>query len=94
MITKRTSKTSAVKSLPSYVVLDVEVQRSAQEVGGWEPKNVAKVGLACAVTYSYPDGQIRLFDESSIKQLVAAAQGQDRGGREVRPEQRAQGPLL
>ena len=77
MPAKKNRKLAPSKSLPRYIVLDVEVQRSAQEVGGWAPENVAKTGLACAVTYSYPDGQIRLFDESSVKQLVAHLKAAD-----------------
>ncbi len=77
MADTKTRKTPRGKRFPRYLVLDVEVQRSAQEVGGWDPKNVAKVGLACAVTYSYPDGQIRLFDESSVKQLVEHLEAAD-----------------
>ena len=50
------------------VVLDVETQKLAQEVGGW--KNVHKLRLAVAVTYNASTGLYRSYLEDQAEELL------------------------
>ena len=49
------------------VVFDLETQKLAQEVGGW--KNISKMLLSLAVTYSVEDG-FRTFTERNVEDLI------------------------
>jgi DEAD/DEAH box helicase domain-containing protein len=51
------------------LVLDLETQRSAEEVGGWDRAD--KMGLAVAVTQDLETGEVRTYWEEQIDQLVA-----------------------
>ena len=50
------------------IYFDVETQHSAQEVGGW--KYVERLGLALAVTYDTRDNNYRIYDETSVANLI------------------------
>ncbi len=52
----------------SPLVLDLETQRLAQEVGGWA--HVELLGLAVAVTLDVEAGTVRRFVEADAPQLV------------------------
>jgi len=55
-----------------YVVLDVEVQRSMDEVGGWSDwRNVRKTGLAVAVIWCSKSQDFSVFFEEDVEKLVA-----------------------
>ena len=57
------------------IYFDVETQRSAQEVGGWN--YVERLGLALAVTYDTRDNNYRIYDEASVANLVEALHAAD-----------------
>lgn len=49
------------------VIFDLETQKLAQDVGGW--KNISKMLLSLAVTYSLQDG-FRTFTEKNVDDLI------------------------
>jgi len=51
------------------LVLDIETQRSAEEVGGWEHRD--RMGLAAAVTYDLHAGRYRIYMEERVGELLA-----------------------
>ena len=53
---------------PRTVVLDIETQRSAEEVGGWDRAD--KMGLAVAVTEDLETGEARVYLEEQIDLLL------------------------
>ncbi len=65
-----------VPSAPRVLVLDVETQRSAEEVGGWD--RCDRMGLAVAVTADLETGEMRVYREADVEALLhdlAAAAG-------------------
>ena len=50
------------------LVFDLETQRLAEEVGGW--KNVAHMGLACAVTLDLATGEFARYGEPDAARLA------------------------
>lgn len=57
------------------IYFDIETQRSAEEVGGWD--HVERLGLALAVTYDTRDNNYKTYDESSVANLIEALQAAD-----------------
>jgi len=55
---------------PRVLVLDLETQRSAEEVGGWE--NADRMGLAVAVTADLATGEMRVYTEDRVDDLLHA----------------------
>jgi len=56
-------------NVPRVLVLDIETQRSAEEVGGWE--NCHRMGLAVAVTADLETGESRVYTEAQVDDLLA-----------------------
>lgn len=54
--------------LPPILVLDVETQRSAEEVGGWDRSD--RMGLAVAVTTDLATGETRVYLEDQANALL------------------------
>ncbi len=54
---------------PRVLVLDIETQRSAEEVGGWE--NCNRMGLAVAVLSDVETGETRVYTEAQVDDLLA-----------------------
>jgi len=50
------------------VILDLETQRGAEEVGGWA--QVERMGLAVAVVYDESGGEYRAYRESEVDRLL------------------------
>jgi len=50
------------------VYFDLETQRTANDVGGWDKKY--KMGMSIGVTYSTADGRYEIFDEAHVDDLV------------------------
>jgi RNase_H superfamily len=50
------------------VYFDLETQRTANDVGGWDQK--AKMGMSLGVTYSTRLGEYRIFSEARVGDLV------------------------
>jgi len=59
----------------NVVFFDVETQRLIDEVGGW--RNISRLGLAAAVTYSTADGLFRHYTEEEVADLIAELQAAD-----------------
>jgi DEAD/DEAH box helicase domain-containing protein len=59
-----------------YVVFDLETQRSIQEVSG--RRNIHRLGLSVAVTYSSADDAFHHYTEDSVPKLIAELQGAGR----------------
>lgn len=62
------SERTPTPSSSRILVLDVETQRSAEEVGGWEHRE--KMGLAVAVTYDLSAGEYRTYTEAEVGALL------------------------
>lgn len=58
-----------------FVYFDLETQRSANEVGGWE--NAEKMGVSLAVTYSTARGTFEIYGEKDVDLLVRELQRAD-----------------
>jgi DEAD/DEAH box helicase domain-containing protein len=52
----------------NVVYFDLETQKSAAEVGGWDRKR--DMLMSVGVTYATGDGQYRIFSESQVDDLV------------------------
>jgi DEAD/DEAH box helicase domain-containing protein len=63
-------------SPPRIVYLDIETQRSAEEVGGWKNKHL--MGLAIAAIYDSLDDQFYLYTEAQVPQLIEKLKKADR----------------
>jgi hypothetical protein len=59
----------------NVVYFDVETQRSADEVGGWD--NARELGLSVAVTYSTARGGYRIYAEKQVNDLITELQRAD-----------------
>jgi len=55
---------------PRVLVLDLETQRSAEEVGGWE--HADRMGLAVAVTADLATGEMHVYTEAQVDELLHA----------------------
>jgi DEAD/DEAH box helicase domain-containing protein len=60
---------------PTLVFFDLETQHSLQEVGG--RRNIHRLGLSVAVTYSSDDGTFRRYTEDSVPELIVELQRAD-----------------
>ncbi len=54
----------------NFVYFDLETQRSAGDVGGWDHKD--KMGMSVGVTYSTATGTYEIFTESEVDALISA----------------------
>lgn len=52
----------------NFVYFDLETQRTANDVGGWDRKDL--MGLSVGVTYSTATGEYSIFDEEQADELV------------------------
>jgi DEAD/DEAH box helicase domain-containing protein len=59
---------ASIAAPPRVLVLDVETQRSAEEVGGWDRAD--RMGLAVAVTQDLASGEVRVFTEDRVDALL------------------------
>lgn len=51
------------------VYFDLETQRTANDVGGWDKKH--EMGMSVGVTYSTTEGKYEIFPESRVQDLIA-----------------------
>jgi DEAD/DEAH box helicase domain-containing protein len=65
---QRESQNHPVKTLPSYGVMDIETQLSAQEVGGWHRADLMRV--SCAVLYDSITENYEEFLEKDMDALM------------------------
>ena len=61
----------------NIVFFDLETQQSAEEVGGWEKRNLAKMRMSVGVTYSTARGDYRIYGEAQVNDLVGELQRAD-----------------
>jgi DEAD/DEAH box helicase domain-containing protein len=54
--------------MKNIVYFDLETQKSAEEVGGWDKIN--RMGLSIAVTYSTQRGDYRIYSEKQVDELI------------------------
>jgi DEAD/DEAH box helicase domain-containing protein len=52
----------------NIIYFDLETQRSAEEVGGWN--NIRNMGMSVGVTYSTARGDYRIYGENQVNELV------------------------
>ncbi len=62
--------------MKNVIYFDLETQKSAAEVGGWNRKRDMRMSVG--VTYSTGDGQYKIFEESKVDELVKALMRADR----------------
>ena len=62
--------------MPNIVYFDLETQKSAAEVGGWNRKRDMKMSVG--VTYSTGDSQYRIFPETQVNDLIKQLTRADR----------------
>lgn len=56
--------------MKNIVYFDLETQKSADEVGGWNNKK--DMGMSVGVTFSTADNQYRIYDERHVQDLIKA----------------------
>lgn len=59
----------------NFVYFDLETQRSANDVGGWDRK--ADMGMSVGVTFSTAKNRYMIYDESNVQELVDELCGAD-----------------
>jgi hypothetical protein len=63
------------KGMKNTVYFDIETQRSAAEVGGWN--KISSMGLSIGVTYSTVRGEYRIYREPDVNELLTELQRAD-----------------
>jgi DEAD/DEAH box helicase domain-containing protein len=61
--------------MKNTVYFDLETQKSADEVGGWD--KISRMGMSVGVTYSTARGEYRIYGEKQVNDLVAELQRAD-----------------
>jgi DEAD/DEAH box helicase domain-containing protein len=62
-------------AMKNIVYFDLETQRSADEVGGWN--NISRMGMSVGVTYSTSRGDYRIYGEKQVDDLIRELQRAD-----------------
>jgi DEAD/DEAH box helicase domain-containing protein len=61
--------------MKNLVYFDLETQRSADEVGGWD--NISRMGMSIGVTFSTGRGDYRIYGEGQVNELITELQRAD-----------------
>jgi RNase H-like protein len=61
--------------MKNIVYFDLETQRSAEEVGGWD--KISSMGMSVAVTYSSAREEYRIYGENGVDDLIKELQRAD-----------------
>src|SRR5437762_12995792 len=61
--------------MKNIVYFDLETQKSADEVGGWE--KISRMGMSVGVTYSTARGDYRIYGEKQVDDLIRELQRAD-----------------
>jgi len=61
--------------LKNIVYFDLETQKSAEEVGGWD--KISRMGMSVGVTYSTGRGEYKIYGEPQVNDLVTELQRAD-----------------
>jgi len=59
----------------NIVYFDLETQKSADEVGGWQ--NISRMGMSVGVTYNTATGDYRIYSEKQVDELIRELQRAD-----------------
>jgi len=59
----------------NIVYFDLETQKSADEVGGWN--HISRMGMSVGVTFSTARGDYRIYDEARVNELITELQRAD-----------------
>jgi len=63
------------RTVNNIVYFDLETQKSADEVGGWN--NIVRMGLSVGVTYSTARGEYTIYGEPQVNELLKELQRAD-----------------
>lgn len=61
--------------MKNIVYLDLETQKSAEEVGGWD--KISRMGMSIGVTYSTARGGYAIYSEKQVDDLIRELQRAD-----------------
>jgi len=61
--------------MKNILYFDLETQKSADEVGGWN--NISRMGMSVGVTYSSSTGDYKIYSENQVDDLVKDLQRAD-----------------
>lgn len=61
--------------MKNIVYFDLETQKSAEEVGGWN--HISRMGMSVGVTFSTSRGDYRIFGEAQVNELITDLQRAD-----------------
>src|SRR5204863_2664607 len=61
--------------MKNTVYFDLETQKSADEVGGWD--NIGRMGMSIGVTYSTQRGDYKIYGEKQVDDLIRELQRAD-----------------
>jgi DEAD/DEAH box helicase domain-containing protein len=61
--------------MKNIVYFDLETQKSADEVGGWD--KISRMGMSIAVTYSTARGNYQIYGEKQVDDLIRDLQRAD-----------------
>jgi len=61
--------------MKNIVYFDLETQKSADEVGGWN--NINRMGMSVGVTYHAARSEYRIYSEAQVHDLIKELQGAD-----------------
>src|SRR5271169_3945088 len=61
--------------MKNIVYFDLETQKSAEDVGGWD--KISRMGMSIAVTYSTVRGDYRIYGEKQVDDLIKELQRAD-----------------
>lgn len=65
---KEKEESETVDAIPHAIVFDLETQRSAEDVGGWEHRH--RMGLAVGVVYDLDRAEFRVYTERQVDALI------------------------
>ncbi len=61
--------------MKNVVYFDLETQKSADEVGGWD--NISRMGMSVGVTYNAARSEYRIYGEKQVDDLIRELQRAD-----------------
>lgn len=61
--------------MKNIVYFDLETQKSAEDVGGWD--KISRMGMSLGVTYSTARGEYTIYSEKQVEELVRDLQRAD-----------------
>lgn len=64
-----------MRTVKNIVYFDLETQKSADEVGGWN--HISRMGMSVGVTFSTARGDYRIYDEARVNELITELQRAD-----------------